>query len=63
MLVPKPMHHPLSPCDSTCRIDRTTGWCQGCKRTLTEIADWPMLTASEKRRVLEELEGREVGLA
>ena len=45
-------HHPPSPCTSVCRIDAETGWCEGCRRTLTEIADWPMLTATEKRAVL-----------
>src|SRR5258706_13881150 len=50
--------HPPSPCDSTCRIDPQTGWCRGCQRTLKEIADWPMLTALEKREVLRSLEGR-----
>ena len=31
---------------------------RGCQRTLKEIADWPMLTALEKREVLRSLEGR-----
>jgi predicted Fe-S protein YdhL (DUF1289 family) len=47
-----------SPCDSTCRIDAVTGWCQGCKRTLGEIADWPMLSNADKRRLSQELEER-----
>ena len=46
------MRDPPSPCDSTCRIDPQSGWCLGCKRTLREIADWPMLTAGEKWAVL-----------
>ena len=49
------MHHPPSPCTGVCRIDRATGWCEGCKRTLAEIADWPMLTAREKAEVLRRL--------
>jgi predicted Fe-S protein YdhL (DUF1289 family) len=52
------MKHPPSPCDSTCRIDPKTSWCLGCKRTLREIADWPMLSAPEKRALLGELQGR-----
>ena len=52
------MRHPPSPCDSTCRIDPATGWCLGCKRTLREIADWPMLTPQEKRTLLEGLARR-----
>lgn len=47
-----------SPCTGVCRIDSTTAWCQGCKRTLEEIADWPMLPPAEKRAVLKALEQR-----
>ncbi len=52
------MHHPPSPCTSICRIEQATGWCEGCKRTLKEIADWPMLRASEKRKILTALISR-----
>ncbi|MDE8653811.1 DUF1289 domain-containing protein [Novosphingobium sp. H3SJ31-1] len=41
-----------SPCTGVCRIDEATGWCRGCRRTLKEIADWPMLAPREKRAVL-----------
>ncbi|MFM6933512.1 MAG: DUF1289 domain-containing protein [Novosphingobium sp.] len=51
-------HHPPSPCTSICRIDPATQWCEGCRRTLTEIADWPMLSATEKRAVLSNLPNR-----
>ena len=34
------MDEPVSPCNKICRIDRTTGWCEGCWRTLAEIAGW-----------------------
>jgi len=53
------MREPASPCDSTCRIDPATGWCLGCKRTLREIADWPMLAAREKRGLLDALRRRQ----
>lgn len=52
------MRQPLSPCTGVCRIDEATGWCLGCKRTLAEIADWPMLSVREKRDVLARLAGR-----
>lgn len=52
------MRHPPSPCTGVCRIDAATGWCEGCRRTLDEIADWPMLSRGEKRAVLERLPGR-----
>ena len=31
-----------SPCISVCRMDAVTGWCEGCFRTLDEIAGWGM---------------------
>ncbi|GGZ89540.1 DUF1289 domain-containing protein [Novosphingobium arvoryzae] len=49
------MHQPPSPCDGTCRIDPVRQWCQGCKRTLNEIADWPILKPREKRAILNQL--------
>jgi predicted Fe-S protein YdhL (DUF1289 family) len=53
------MHRPQSPCISICRIDPATGWCLGCKRTLHEIADWPMLTPQRQRNLLRQLEERD----
>ena len=52
------MRHPPSPCVSVCRIAPDTGWCEGCRRTLEEIADWPMLKPSEKREILSRLPAR-----
>ena len=52
------MHHPPSPCTSICRIAPQSGWCEGCWRTLEEIADWPMLSAREKEQVLSQLAQR-----
>jgi uncharacterized protein len=49
---------PPSPCTGVCRIDWTFGLCEGCKRTLNEIADWPMLKPAEKRAILAKLPGR-----
>ena len=53
------MREPPSPCDRTCRIDPGTGWCLGCKRSLREIADWPMLSVPEKRDLLQALHARQ----
>lgn len=52
------MHHPPSPCTGICRIEPPLGWCTGCRRTLGEIADWPILNGEEKRRLLARLEQR-----
>ena len=54
------MRHPPSPCTGICRIEQTTGWCEGCKRTLDEIADWAMLQASDKRKILAQLPSRPI---
>jgi predicted Fe-S protein YdhL (DUF1289 family) len=52
------MREPPSPCIRVCRIDERTGRCLGCRRTLSEIADWPMLNAAEKHALLEALDRR-----
>jgi predicted Fe-S protein YdhL (DUF1289 family) len=53
------MRQPPSPCVGICRIEAATGWCQGCWRTLNEIADWPILSVREKDALLFRLADRE----
>lgn len=43
---------PLSPCVNVCRMDDASGLCEGCGRTLDEIACWSVLDEEEKRAVL-----------
>jgi len=38
-----------SPCVSVCRMDTVTGFCEGCFRTLDEIAAWSRLDDAGKR--------------
>lgn len=47
-----------SPCINVCRIDEATGWCDGCQRTLDEIAEWSVLDDAEKREVWLQLAAR-----
>ena len=47
-----------SPCICVCRIDMTTGWCDGCFRTLDEVAAWSSLDDEARRAVWKELELR-----
>jgi predicted Fe-S protein YdhL (DUF1289 family) len=47
-----------SPCVSVCRIDPATGWCEGCLRTIDEIAEWSQYDDDEKRAVWAELRRR-----
>ncbi|NMG36174.1 DUF1289 domain-containing protein [Azoarcus sp. TTM-91] len=47
-----------SPCTGVCRMNPATGWCEGCLRTLEEIASWSRASNAEKRRVLLALAAR-----
>ena len=49
-----------SPCINVCRMDEATGFCQGCRRTLDEIACWSLLDDAEKREVWAQLPSRRV---
>jgi len=40
-----------SPCVSVCRMDPRTQLCEGCFRTLDEIAAWSRMGDEEKREV------------
>ena len=40
-----------SPCISICRMEASSGWCEGCLRTIDEIAVWSVLDEDEKRAV------------
>ncbi|MDB5861947.1 MAG: hypothetical protein JWQ76_5636 [Ramlibacter sp.] len=40
-----------SPCISVCRMDAVTGLCEGCFRSLEEIAAWGMQGDAERRGV------------
>lgn len=48
----------LSPCISVCRMDASTGWCEGCLRTLDEIAGWSLFDDDAKRAVWDAIEVR-----
>lgn len=47
-----------SPCVDVCRMDPRTGWCEGCRRTIDEIAQWASLDDDMKRAVWENLAQR-----
>lgn len=47
-----------SPCINVCRMDAESGYCEGCRRTLEEIASWSEYTAAKKRAVLALLPAR-----
>jgi predicted Fe-S protein YdhL (DUF1289 family) len=41
-----------SPCIDICRMNPSTGFCDGCLRTIDEIAGWSSFDTSQKRAVL-----------
>jgi len=49
-----------SPCINLCRMHQATGWCEGCLRTIDEIAGWSGLDDMARRTVLQDLRSRRV---
>jgi len=47
-----------SPCVNVCRIDEATGRCQGCARTLDEIARWTRESSAWRAAVMADLPNR-----
>ncbi|MDC0948002.1 DUF1289 domain-containing protein [Gammaproteobacteria bacterium] len=47
-----------SPCVGICAIDDTLEQCIGCRRTIDEIREWPILDRTQKLSVLEHIETR-----
>ncbi|RZI44561.1 DUF1289 domain-containing protein [Herbaspirillum sp. HC18] len=51
-----------SPCINVCRMDPKTGLCEGCFRTIEEIAQWGTATEERKREVWVEIRKRQDAL-
>ena len=47
-----------SPCINVCRIDEASGWCEGCLRTIDEIACWSTYDDATRRAVWDALDDR-----
>lgn len=47
-----------TPCIRICVIDQPSGLCEGCGRTLDEIANWSALTDGERRNIMNALPAR-----
>uniref|UniRef100_C5CM54 DUF1289 domain-containing protein n=1 Tax=Variovorax paradoxus (strain S110) TaxID=543728 RepID=C5CM54_VARPS len=47
-----------SPCTSVCRMDSRSGFCEGCLRTLPEIAGWSRMDGVARRGVWRAIELR-----
>jgi len=48
-----------SPCIGVCSIDETSGYCQGCYRTVEEIKGWWDMSAPEQDKLVADLEQRQ----
>ena len=47
-----------SPCVDICTIDRDSGECIGCGRTLDEIGNWTNFNNLKKKQILENLNAK-----
>ena len=47
-----------SPCTSVCRMDKLSGFCEGCLRTIPEIAGWSKMEDEARRHVWRAIELR-----
>ncbi len=44
-----------SPCTNVCKLDKSTGLCEGCFRSREEIKAWKTLADDSKRTLLDAL--------
>ena len=51
-----------SPCIGVCRMHPRTGLCEGCLRTIDEIAQWSSATEETKRKLWMEIRRRQEAL-
>ena len=51
-----------SPCINVCKMNPQTGLCEGCLRTIDEIAQWSAATEEMKRAIWVEIKRREAEL-
>ena len=42
-----------SPCIGVCAMDKATGFCQGCYRTIDEIQGWWDLDKAQKQAIVD----------
>jgi hypothetical protein len=47
-----------TPCDNICTLDRASGLCLGCGRSLAEIERWTAFNDAERSRVMKQLPRR-----
>ena len=50
-----------SPCINICRMHAGTGWCEGCARTLDEIASWGSASNAQRLEIWRQVVQRQAG--
>lgn len=61
--IPPSLRAKRSPCISVCRMAPETGLCEGCLRTIDEIAGWGSMPEAERLRIWQLLDQRREALA
>ena len=49
-----------TPCIDVCHLDGATGLCEGCRRTIAEIARWGSLSETERLAIMAQLPARAI---
>lgn len=55
-------HQVKSPCINVCKMDKLSGLCLGCFRTIPEIKAWKGLSRKEQKALLANLDSRRARL-
>lgn len=45
----------ISPCVAVCSINQASGYCDGCGRSLDEIAGWGAMKAVQRQEIMDRL--------
>lgn len=51
-----------SPCSNVCKMHEASGWCEGCARTIAEIAAWSRADDATRLAILARLPERRAAL-
>ena len=51
-----------TPCVRVCAVNPKTGWCEGCFRTLKEIANWGRFSTAERDAIMASLPARQAAV-
>ena len=49
----------ITPCIGICRINEHTNLCEGCRRSMPEVAEWLYYADDKKRRIIDDAARRD----